>query len=105
MSIGANRLLSVMTSVGNDSASVIQSEIYSGTVTSISPLSITYMDGESKQVTLPESLLILSSTCRTKTIIVSGTIVQLWNNLQVGERVTLLSFNRGQRYYVDRVAL
>lgn len=106
MSIGANRLLSVMASVGNDSASVMQSDIFSGTVTSVSPLAVTFMDNESRQITLSESFLTLAPTCRAKSInIPTIGVVQLWGNLAAGEKVTLLSFNRGQRYFVERQIL
>lgn len=103
MGIAADRLLRTMTQIGNDSAGAIKSEIYSGTVSSVSPLQITMMANESKSVSLPSSLLVVPFTCKAKIITVQGEAVQLWGDLAVGEHVVLVSFNSGQRYLVERV--
>lgn len=102
MGIAADRLLRTMTQISNESAGAIKSDMYSGTVTSISPLKITYMAAESKEVTLTSSLLVLPFTCKAKTITVQGETVQLWGDLAVGEKVILTSFNSGNRFFVER---
>lgn len=102
MGIAADRLVRTMTQIGNESAGAIRSEIISGTVTSTSPLQVTIMTAESKTAILPAAALVLSYTCKVRTVTVQGETVQLWGDLAVGERVTLLSFNSRQRYFVER---
>lgn len=102
MGMSGNRLAEVMSKIGNESAQMTRSEIISGTVTSTSPLSISFMAEESKQITIPAGMLVVPYTCREKSIVVQGETVRLWGNLAVGERVILLSANNGQRYLVNR---
>jgi len=105
MGISANRLAGVVTKIGNDSASVIRSEIFDGTVASVSPLRIMIAASESRELPLPAGALVLSPLCKAKTITVAGETVRLWGDLVVGEKVTLMSYNAGQRYFVERSVL
>lgn len=99
MSNAADRLLSVMDSRSRGVGSGIASGLSYGTVTSASPLVITRDDGAA----FTAGFLVLSRSCRALSVQIQGETVQLWSGLSVGEKVILLSFNSGQRHFVERL--
>lgn len=91
-------------------------KMITGVVKSVNPLSIC-IDEDSTQRTITQEFLTLSSTCKRREIpnthyhnydggqtssevTGSGSRIQLWGDLQVGEKVLLLRVNNGQMYWV-----
>lgn len=98
----AVNLINAISDISSARAKDSRSDLLSGIVTSASPLQITVMMEESKELTFPENLLFVPFTCKAKTITIDGETVQLWGNLKVGERVFLTSYNAGTKYLVER---
>ena len=98
MSIGAKRLLDTMNSAGVRASAQVASQLVYGTVSSVNPLTIT-RDGDVDRDPLTENFLVLSRTC--KRLYAGGALV--WDDLAVGDTVVLLSFNSGQKHFVERV--
>ena len=83
----ANRLVSTISQLGRDTVSTL---CY-GTVTKLTPLTVTREDG----IEIPESFLALTRLCKP-----FGT---LWEGLEMGETVMLISLNGNQRFLVERL--
>lgn len=114
-----NRLLNVISKVSPDTIS----ELSLGTVTSVNPLIITRESGAAN-TPITAGFLILPRSCRRYVTehdthwYPSGKRpnetpnagdhnhkieIEHWTDLQIGERVILLSFNSNQKYYVARI--
>ena len=82
--------------------------VMKGIVKSVSPISI-QVDGDDKLL-LNDTTLILPKHLTNYSVLVSipdvvtGVLMSVNNALSVGEKVYLLSFNKGKQYYIlDRV--
>lgn len=98
MSDAASRIFTSMAGAGKDTVS----ELSYGVVTSTSPLVITRESGESR-TPLSAGFLVLAKTCKKLDIVIDGTPVQIWPDLAIGETVILLSYNAGQKFFVERI--
>ena len=97
MSNAADRLVRIMDARSKNAGSI--SELTYGTVSSVSPLVITRDNG----INLTSGFLVLSKTCRALSVQIQGVPVEIWPALTVGEKVILLSFSSGQRFFVERM--
>lgn len=78
-------------------------DMITGTVTSISPLKI-----KTDKIELTETFLVLGALCKSTTIKiperdateVALPDILLWRGLQVGDKVYMIRFSEGQKYYV-----
>lgn len=116
--IAAKKIFDAIQSSGANVAYSMASQISFGVVTSVSPLTIT-REGDDTRTPIPSSLLVLSPHCKPFSITttshrhtipegVTSTELQeisIWKGLQKGEKVILMSFNSGQRFFVERVEI
>jgi len=118
MSAGAKKLFDVMNNVGSHAGAQVASELAYGIVTSVDPL-IIKREGDTDRAPLTAGFLVLSKMCQKFEITTashehivisnSGTTdtrlktLLIWPGLQIGERVILLSFNSGQKFFVEKL--
>jgi hypothetical protein len=95
-----NSMRELIAYIANEAKQV--AEVVQGTVTSSSPLKITLLNDA--KVILTSTDLIVPQHLTVHTLSVNGDKVKIDNSLKSGNKVHLLSFNNGKKYFVlDKV--
>jgi hypothetical protein len=80
----------------------ISVEVIQGTVTKVNPLKVTLVNDT--KIVLTSTDLIIPQHLTSHEVSIDGSTVTVDNSLKKGEKVHLLSFNNGKKFYVlDKV--
>lgn len=96
--MAGEKFVDIMQKIAKDYASSnSMTDILYGVVTSVSPLKIKV----DNRFEISANFIVLSSLVKKKTIILpDDTELTLWDNLAVGESVSLIRHNGGQKFFV-----
>lgn len=80
----------------------ISVEVIQGTITKVNPLKVTLVNDT--KIVLTSTDLIIPQHLTAHKVSIDGSMVTVDNSLKKGEKVHLLSFNNGKKFYVlDKV--
>ena len=96
--MAGEKFVDIMQKIARDSAgSNSMTDILYGVVTSVSPLKIKV----DNRFEISAKFLVLSSLVKKKTVTLpDDTVLTLWGNLSVGEGVSLIRHNGGQKFFI-----